>query len=70
MSEMFGKMDKEASAVARATGEATLPPIYLEGQWVNTMVGAMRKSLETLNQMSRLEMKRFDEVIETYRRNM
>ena len=66
----MSKMDAEANSAARARGQATLPPIYLEGKMVDTTVGGMRKSLECLNQISRLEMKKFDEVIETYRRNM
>lgn len=70
LSESFAKTDAEALAAARARGDAAPPPIYLEGKMVDAVVGAMRKTVETSSQMARLEMKRFDEVVETYRRNI
>ncbi|KAG1663910.1 hypothetical protein FOA52_002673 [Chlamydomonas sp. UWO 241] len=45
-------------------------PLYVDGLLVHTLVSGVRRPLDSVHQMSRWEAKRYDEVVEEYRRSI
>eukprot|EP00955_Chlamydomonas_euryale_P080519 363431-Chlamydomonas_euryale.AAC.2 len=64
----FAAMSQVLSQVDSADDEEG--PLYVDGLLVRTLVAGVRRPIENVGQMSRWETKRYDEVVEDYRRSI
>lgn len=65
----LGTMQQQLSALAAQLGPEGLE-LFVDGAVVNYIVGTVQRAIENQWQMTRLDTKRYDEVVEDYRHNL